>query len=880
MDFNKLPNAEVEQRFVIPSGSTEDQVSSPRDGEVYADTDLNILKVGFGGSYQQLNGLPIGDEQTASGSVKGGFLYPVNTSNGSVTLTIIAGQEANTRIGFFDPEGTWGTNAFNLMGDGETINGLSEQIVFSLANDSRTYIKSTGTRGWRTLMSTGDMAILKGWENVKTVTGSTTLAEATAYLLDLNATITFANADDDAMNVDYARKVGTATIGSYTTQGDYYWLNADNTNEIVGLADFTSLKGWVVGNKTGADTYLIQRGNAPIASPLGVVSFQTATGITGNNDVAPGNFVKNTYTFTLPDTATDQSAIMIGDYYGACGYGCTVTIKNSSQSFSLNEPYQYMVFQYSESDAAWTITRGGVLNHVSGDSNTPESITGTTTNNNTGYQHTHELTLATDDEVSDFSSDNPASLEQIRKALADRGFMWTPGTDDSTTPIFPTSSVNSITVPAGDYRVDSTISNTPETNGVVRQRYINANIAIQLFQGYNNNTLYIRNYPTTTSWLEIASTADVSTALSTAESYAANASHLTSGTVASARMASATTSAKGAVILATDANAEAGSGTGVVSAAQVNSFVQSSLALNMATQSIVTFSSNSDFAKNSGWCGFVKFSNGALSSSTYYYYKLLAKRDNSGGYGAIAMNYASGVTYSIKAATSSGTQTIRQLWDSISIPEATATTLSDTFQLWTSNLINSIVSANSVVTGHTSSISSLTSSVSTNTSNISTLSSRFVVSGSVAYMRYGTSNRVTTSSAGVSITGTITGSSSVTAVSFIYSSDRRLKKAIKTLSSRKAKQIVMGLNPVSFKWRKDGSSDYGFVAQEVEKVDPTFVKDYKDEKGKSLKAVKYGNLISPAITLLQEHEQEIRDLKQIVKKQQAAIDRLLKVIAA
>lgn len=839
MEFNKLPNAEVEERLVAPSGTTDGQQSSPKDGELYVDTDLKILKVGVGGSYQQMNGLPIGDEQTTSGTIKGGYLYPVNTSNGAVVLTIQAGLEANTRVGFFDPEGSWGTNAFTLQGDGETINGSTDAVVFALSNDSVTYVKSTGSRGWRTLASTGDTGVLKGWENVKTLTGSSTLAETNAYLLDLNATITMSGSTVTKLNVDYARKSGTRDFGDLTTTGRFYWQNADNTDIIVAQIEEGTFKGWVVGESNSSGNFIAQRGNAPIASPLGIVNFQSAAESTFNNDIVAGGFVKNTYTFTLPDTATDQSAIFVGDQYGACGYGCTVNISSSTQTFNLNEPYQYMVFQYDEANTQWIVTQGGVLNHVSGDSNTPETISGTTVNDNTGYVHTHELTLATSDEISDFSSSNPASLEQIRQALALRGIMWTPNTDDPQ--VFPEDTVNNITVPSGDYRVDSTVSDGPETNGIVYQRYINANTAIQLFQGYDNNTLYIRNYPTTTDWLQIASETFVTDTLA---SFGLNGRGVGLGTVTAnsefddapngfinfssnlPNGGSGTAYGYQGIKVLSDANdtiykvyaiSYAGGGkyfcyydstdntwTRVLDTHMAASWIADNLpditfALTGAITGSGTFNAGSDFSIATTNTDRGRLSGGTSSAATYY--KLLTMTNLSGsgessfgfilsntgnygssirgqwlihggcrgtipwvkatalggttgtnsivlytyydtGGGAIQLycalgSYQSEITYTklnanyitwnmVTATIPDDAVTtychVSMVWDSYYIPKATASTLSSSYQLWTSNLINSIVSANSVVTGNTSDISELKQSTDANTISINDLS--------------------------------------------------------------------------------------------------------------------------------------------------------------
>ena len=84
-------------------------------------------------------------------------------------------------------------------------------------------------------------------------------------------------------------------------------------------------------------------------------------------------------------------------------------------------------------------------------------------------------------------------------------------------------------------------------------------------------------------------------------------------------------------------------------------------------------------------------------------------------------------------------------------------------------------------------------------------------------------------------------SGSLTATSFISTSDRRLKKNIKTLDGL---DIILNMRGVSFDWRSNGEREIGLIAQEVEAVLPDLVVT-NPETG--IKAVKYANIVSPLI---------------------------------
>lgn len=104
---------------------------------------------------------------------------------------------------------------------------------------------------------------------------------------------------------------------------------------------------------------------------------------------------------------------------------------------------------------------------------------------------------------------------------------------------------------------------------------------------------------------------------------------------------------------------------------------------------------------------------------------------------------------------------------------------------------------------------------------------------------------------------TVTGT--VTAASFVYSSDRNLKTNIKPIEN--ALDKVGQLQGVSFNWKQGNGAEIGFIAQDVEKVLPELVVTNPDT---GLKAVKYGNIVPVLVEAIKAQQQEIEELKALV----------------
>jgi len=118
----------------------------------------------------------------------------------------------------------------------------------------------------------------------------------------------------------------------------------------------------------------------------------------------------------------------------------------------------------------------------------------------------------------------------------------------------------------------------------------------------------------------------------------------------------------------------------------------------------------------------------------------------------------------------------------------------------------------------------------------------------------------------------------LTASAFYYSSDRKLKKNITTLTG--SLDGIRQLRGVGFDWKKGGTRNIGLIAQEVEKVYPELVETKAD-----FKSVAYGNLVAPLIEAVKELAAkmdawwvEVNDLKQQLQAQQKIIEQMQKEI--
>jgi hypothetical protein len=99
-----------------------------------------------------------------------------------------------------------------------------------------------------------------------------------------------------------------------------------------------------------------------------------------------------------------------------------------------------------------------------------------------------------------------------------------------------------------------------------------------------------------------------------------------------------------------------------------------------------------------------------------------------------------------------------------------------------------------------------------------------------------------------------------TSTSIVAISDISLKTNIRDLD--KGLKDILQLKPRKFDWKNgDGIDNLGFIAQEIEKVFPELVSEFKYNQFETKKALKMGDLIPSLVKAIQELKQEIDTLK-------------------
>mgnify|MGYP001187982774 FL=1 len=125
----------------------------------------------------------------------------------------------------------------------------------------------------------------------------------------------------------------------------------------------------------------------------------------------------------------------------------------------------------------------------------------------------------------------------------------------------------------------------------------------------------------------------------------------------------------------------------------------------------------------------------------------------------------------------------------------------------------------------------------------------------------------------VDVSGSVIAAGNISAFgsSFLSLSDKRWKTDITTFSGSLDK--ILQLKPRKFKWIKDNKEDYGFIAQEVEKVLPNLVDetsyvqvgDMTEQDTKPYKSVDYSKLTPYLVDTIQVLTKRIEELEKKVK---------------
>jgi hypothetical protein len=226
--------------------------------------------------------------------------------------------------------------------------------------------------------------------------------------------------------------------------------------------------------------------------------------------------------------------------------------------------------------------------------------------------------------------------------------------------------------------------------------------------------------------------------------------------------------------------------------------------------------------------------------------------------------YANNITFSVNANISSTANTIQLAIDGLTSKVVTYyANTSSTYSnpSWITSLANTKITG----TFPAANITGLATSATTDTSNASN-----ITSGTLGAARLGTNNNVQFNSLGVgtaasTLAGEIRAANNITAY---YSSDITLKENVNDITN--AVDIVYQIGGKTFDWtdtyiQEHGGvddyflrkSDFGVIAQDVQKVFPLAVRKRSD----GLLAVDYEKLCALAFAAIKELKDEIEILK-------------------
>ena len=196
----------------------------------------------------------------------------VNTTGGTITVTLPSSPSAGDIVAFADYANTWACNAVTICRAGEPINGGAINAVLDVVGQSVTLVYVDGTRGWKNVQ-----------DSTSNVTG------APAFIVATGGTIvTCGDFKTHIFTSSSTFSVSTAPTPANNTV-DYFTVAGGGGNGSCGYSGSGGAGGFRLSNdlcSPGPTT-------SPLAAPTGisvsVADFTITVGAGGAAGVAPGN---------------------------------------------------------------------------------------------------------------------------------------------------------------------------------------------------------------------------------------------------------------------------------------------------------------------------------------------------------------------------------------------------------------------------------------------------------------------------------------------------------------------------------------------------------------------------------------------------------------
>jgi hypothetical protein len=135
----------------VPSSwTTGTRPTSPAAGQFGYNTTLGSLEIYSGSAWGAIGGGGLGTVavQTSNFAAASGFVYPVNTTSGAVTVTLPASPVAGNFVTIIDYAKTFGTNACNINPNGNRLSGQTTNTILSTNGMQVTIVYVDSTQGW------------------------------------------------------------------------------------------------------------------------------------------------------------------------------------------------------------------------------------------------------------------------------------------------------------------------------------------------------------------------------------------------------------------------------------------------------------------------------------------------------------------------------------------------------------------------------------------------------------------------------------------------------------------------------------------------------------------------------------------------------------
>ena len=86
--------------------------------------------------------------KTSNFTATAGEGYFINTTSGTVTMTLPASPSIGDEVAFIDYAGTFDTNTMTVGRNSEKINGATADLTVSVERAANTLVYTDGTQGW------------------------------------------------------------------------------------------------------------------------------------------------------------------------------------------------------------------------------------------------------------------------------------------------------------------------------------------------------------------------------------------------------------------------------------------------------------------------------------------------------------------------------------------------------------------------------------------------------------------------------------------------------------------------------------------------------------------------------------------------------------